>query len=76
MYETTHLALAAYFMCLGYPVQKVEKDPNKDQMIFFFPKTSEIIADAGHYYKHNTLVEPQKFFNCIKELKTMIYAAK
>lgn len=75
MYETTHLALCAYLLYQGHTVESSRKHADRNQTIFSFPKTAELMADANTYYKNSAVVEPQKYFNAVKDLKSLIYAA-
>lgn len=71
-FKTSDLSLTAA-VSLSFPISSIEKTENR-RVWFFFQKSSELNNFVESYWSGDIRVEPQAFFNQLKNIKTRIYA--
>lgn len=70
-YQTSDLALAS-FLTLHYPIDSIEKS-NSKKMFFYFKREEHLDDLLQLYFSKQTKVEPQDYFNAIREVKNRLY---
>ena len=73
-FQTSDLALTAT-LCLFYPVELVDRS-NLPRVVFIFKRSKEFDELIDSYWRGELKVEPQKFFNQLKNTKTRIYSGE
>ena len=71
-YETSDLALTTT-ISLFFPIKSIDSS-NKTRVIFVFDRSQKIDELVKKYWDGNLKVEPQKFFNQLKIIKTRLYS--
>ncbi len=71
-YRTSDLALTAV-LSLEYPIVDIDRT-NYPRAIFIFKKTKKLDQQIESYWNGELRIEPQKFANQIKFIKTRIYS--
>ena len=69
---TSDLSLCAALCCLDYQIKKLEK--NGAKVIFFIANDEELETIVEKFWSHQLKVDPLRYFNCLKEVKTRIYS--
>ena len=72
-YKTSDLSLIT-ILSLSFPVKTIEKT-NSKRLLFCFESTKELNKCIENYWAGDLQVEPQKFFNQLKTIKTRIYSS-
>lgn len=72
-YKTSDLSLATT-LSLYFPIESTEPVGNK-KVLFVFLKSQKLDDLVGMYWRGELRVEPQRFFNQLKIIKTRIYSA-
>lgn len=73
----TELPLAITLMCLNQKLLAIESDNNDlRRMEFLFDNTEEIQKLIAGYWDGNMLIEPKKFWNITREIKSRIKTIK
>ena len=70
-FSTSDLALSSALLCLGYQLREIQK--TTPRAFFLFERTSELEGVAEMYWAGDLQVDPKKYFNCLKEIKTRLY---
>jgi hypothetical protein len=70
--ETTELPLVAALQCFGFGIQTVEKD-SKGRAVFSFRGEDNLDKFVKKYWDQKLRVEPQKYFQATKAIKSRIY---
>lgn len=73
LYKTSDLALAAT-LSLRFPIRTIDRG-NPGKVIFLFELTDELDVFVNRFWRNEVSVEPQAFFNQLKNIKTRIYAS-
>ena len=69
----TEFPLAITLMCLNYPLLSIESNKNDPQRLgFVFEKNVAIERLIKAYWGSNLLIEPKKFWNMSREIKSRI----
>jgi len=71
-YQTSDLALVTT-LSLFYPIDSVDKTHPR-RVLFVFKRNEKLNEIIKCYWHGELKVEPQKFFNQLKNIKTRIYA--
>lgn len=71
--KTTDLSLVTT-LSLFSPIESIEL-VDKNKVIFVFLKSTELDMHVDSYWRGELRVEPQRFFNQLKIIKTRIYSA-
>ncbi len=72
--ETTTLSLAAYLITAGHDCVGVKNNPGTHQIIFIFDLSKkEFEKLSGLFWSKKTTVDPLKYFENLKVLKSRIY---
>jgi len=73
-YSTSDLALATA-ISLWYPIETIDKtNPNKN--VFLFKRDENLDQLIESYWKRELKVEPQAFFNQLRNIKSRLYENK
>ena len=75
-FKTSDLSLAAYLIYKEFRIASIENDPTHERkkLFIFERKTGYKIEDkVDEFHRRQGSVEPQRYFNCTKELKNRIY---
>jgi len=72
---SSDLCLCATLCCSGYAIEKVLRD-NPKKVVFVIKKDKNLDNLTNKYFSHELNVEPLRFFEFLRELKTMIYNIK
>ncbi len=70
--QTPDLSLCAALCCLGYQIEKIEREGQK--AFFSIIKDDKIDEVIGKFWTHQLKVDPLSYFNFLKETKTRIYS--
>lgn len=70
-YETADLALATA-LSLWVPIDVIDRSDPK-QALFYFVRTSEQENLVELYWRKELLIEPQSFFNQLRNVKARLY---
>jgi len=70
--KTTELALVATLQCLGYGIEAIEK-VSGNKAAFLVSKDDKLDNLVQDYWNQKLKVEPQKYFQAIKAIKSRIY---
>jgi hypothetical protein len=71
-YETSDLCLSATLLWLGFRLDAVDKGSPKAK--FIFQRSEDLNKAIETFWSGEIRVEPKSFFNCIKEIKSRLYA--
>jgi hypothetical protein len=72
-YKTSDLSLATT-LSLGFPIESTELG-EANKVIFVFKNTQLLNSYVAQYWRGEIKVDPVKFFNQLKVIKTRIYSA-
>lgn len=70
-FKTTDLCLCVALYCYDYQLEALDKQSSR--AIFFIKKDEQLDELIHLYFTHQLKVEPLRFFNFLKEIKTRIY---
>lgn len=73
-YSTKDLGLATT-LSLTFPIEKLNKE-NPKKVFFIFNNTKEVQEIAEKYFIGGTRVDPHKFMDQLRSLKSAIYAER
>ena len=73
-YKTADLALVAVLLLFIPDSLEVVDRGNPYKVLFYFGKSPELDSLVKRYWSRELQVEPQAFFNQIKQVKVRIYA--
>lgn len=71
-YRTADLGLIVV-ISLSYPIELIDRQ-NPKKAEFLFETSNELIALVESYWRGELLIEPQKYFNQLKIIKTRLYS--
>jgi len=71
-YKTTDIALCSALCCYNYHIEAIDKQ-NPSKAIFLIKRDERLDDLIQLYFTHQLKVEPLRFFNYLKEIKTRIY---
>lgn len=71
LYSTTDMALAAA-ISIFYPIEIINKN-NPKRVVFIFKKDKHFDLFIANYWKGKLKIDPQKYFQNLKLLKSRIY---
>lgn len=71
-YKTSDLALATT-LSLKYPISSIDKT-NLSRSEFLFENSKTLCDFVNKYWNGELRIEPQKFFNQLKVIKTRLYS--
>lgn len=71
-YSNEDFYLSAYLLTTGYKL--IEHTRNRGLTTFVFESTNDIHNDVTEYYSMNAKVEPMKYGNSIRSLKSIIHS--
>lgn len=71
LFSSPDLALATTLIIYGYPVESIERSTKKN--IFYFKRDEKLDDLIQKYFSHQLVVEPNQYFNTLRELKTRMY---
>lgn len=72
-YSVNDLALVSVLICLGFVVERLEKDTN-GKATFYFDRDGKLEEVVRNYWAGQIKIEPRAFFDAIKRAKTRIYS--
>ena len=70
-YRTADLSLAAV-ICLFHPLEAIERK-NSRKAYFLFKRSGELDTLIEVYWRGESRVEPQAYFNALRVIKTRLY---
>jgi len=73
IYKTSDFALVSTLYALNYKFEHKERDA-KGRVVFFFDRDAHLDVVVEKYENGDLCVEPQKFFQAQKFLKTIIHS--
>jgi len=73
-YKTADLALVAVLLLFIPDSLEVVDRGNPHKVLFCFGKSSDLDSLVKRYWSRELTVEPQAFFNQLKQVKVRIYA--
>ena len=73
--KVSDLALAAS-ISIYYPIEAIDRPPNSNRCFFLFEKNEELKTLIDNYHKGEMRVEPARFFNQIKIIKSRLYGTE
>jgi len=73
-YKTSDLALATT-ISLSFPIESIDKT-HPHRVFFVFRRNKNLDVLIKSYWRQELKIEPQKFFNQLKSMKTRIYAER
>jgi hypothetical protein len=71
-YSTQDFYLSAFLVAKDYPVVAYDRQRNITQ--FQFEKTSELLLLVQEYFSGKGIINPVRYGNSIKNLKSLIYS--
>jgi hypothetical protein len=71
-FRTSDLALATAVCALGVAVEAMDQDDPR-RTFFIFAKSEKTEDIVNRYWRGELLIEPQRYFDQLKALKTRIY---
>jgi hypothetical protein len=71
-FSTSDLSLASALLSLGYRLEVVEKQYPKS--LFLFQRTKYLDEAVQGFWSGELRIEPKSYFNCLKEIKSRLYA--
>lgn len=74
-YSTSDLALAS-LISLYYPLEAIDKTQNPYKAQFIFKKEEKLNELIELYWKGEIRVEPQTYFNQLKNIKARLYSER
>lgn len=74
-YSTSDLALAA-LVSLSYPLEAIDKTENPHKALFLFKRDEQLDHLVEAYWKGEINVNPQLYFNALKNIKTRLYESR
>jgi len=74
-YSTSDLALAA-LISLSYPLEVIDKTQNPYKALFLFKRGEQLDQLIESYWKGEIKVNPQVYFNALKNIKARLYGNK
>jgi len=76
-YRTDSLNLSSYLVAEGCELNGVERiTPNSNKFVFIFPRTSSLEALVNDYFSLRSTVNPQKYYNALRNLRQIIYSKR
>lgn len=70
-FSSSDMTLSATLLYMGFKLEAIEKGQPKSSFIF---KRDDGLDDAIQaFWAGEILIEPKRFFNCIKEVKSRLY---
>lgn len=69
---SSDLALVAALCTLGHKLNAIDK--NNKKVFFSFERTTDLETDVSKFWNHELNIDPLRYFNCLKEIKTRIYS--
>lgn len=74
-YKTDSLNLASYLLACDCLLDRVERlNPESSKFIFIFFNNSSLQTLVSDYFSLKSLVNPQKYYNALKNLRQVIYS--
>jgi len=73
-YKTSDLALVA-LLSLSFPIKEIDSSDTK-RVSFIFESSNALNEQIQAYWLKMLRVEPQEYFNQLKNIKTRIYSNK
>ena len=71
-FKTSDLALAAAICVCGFAVEGMEQTAT-ERVYFLFSKSERLDEMVSRFWRGELLVDPQRYFDQLKLLKTRIY---
>jgi len=71
-YKTSDLALAAA-ISIWYPLDAIDKTENPHKAAFLFRRDEQLDNFVESYWRGELKVNPQMYFNTLKNLKARLY---
>lgn len=71
-YKTSDMALCAFLIYSNFKIQSLERKPRDKRCYFVFQNTTELEKKINSFFQHETQVEPIKYFNSLREVKTIL----
>jgi hypothetical protein len=71
-YTSRDLALVAYLVASGFPLESYEKD-KEGLVLFTFPMNSQLHEFITKFYHMTALVNPTMYNNTLRGIKSMLY---
>lgn len=72
-YETNDLALAAALIEQGHTLDSLNS-ANPRRVLFIFNNSKQLESCVADYWRETLLVNPKRYFDTIRHLKSRIYA--
>lgn len=72
-FNTSDLPLAACLATLAFPVLALESVGN-GKVAFIFEGTAELYSAVEKYWRSDVLIEPLRYFNSLKYLKSRLHS--
>jgi len=73
LFQTTDFSLISFLTAAGFPIEKTEKDSSSRRVLFFFKQTAELDDLVQAFWRRETTVEPQAYFQATRLIKSRIY---
>lgn len=73
VFTTYDLGVSAALLCLGYKLERLERD-NPRKALFVFKRKAGIEEYANRYFTDQLEVKARSFFDSIKALKNKLYS--
>jgi hypothetical protein len=73
-FETSDLGLANSIYYSQYPIEAINNSERR--AIFLFLRDKNLDSLIQKYWRHELLIEPIAFMNCLKEVKSQLYNVK
>lgn len=70
--ESSELPLGAALVCLGFPLDSLDK-ANPKRVVFIFKRSEELDLASKSFWDRKLLIEPLAFFEAQRYLKSRIY---
>lgn len=74
-FSTSDLALAA-LISLSYPLEVIDKTQNPHKALFLFKRDEQLDRVVEGYWRGELKVNPQEYFNAIKNIKARLYESR
>lgn len=74
-YSTSDLALAAV-ISLSYPLEAIDKTQNPYKALFLFKRDDQLDQLIEAYWRGELKVNPQTYFNALKNIKARLYESR
>ena len=72
-FRTSDMPLAATLVCLGVPIEAIDRKVGSQRVEFVFPRPSELDGILSGFWSGVLKVTPRGYFQALREVKARLY---